>query len=82
MFRCMLAVLASCGALLTLAAPALGRGHLDSSFGDRGIVDLTARPGNEPSASLGVMRVGPERGSSSPKKPQRAREAAAPTGST
>lgn len=54
----MLAALASGAALLALAAPALGQGHLDSSFGDEGVVDLRARPGNDPFAYLGVVRVG------------------------
>ncbi|HET8861653.1 MAG TPA: hypothetical protein VFM94_00195 [Solirubrobacterales bacterium] len=61
--RCVLAVLASCGALLALAAPAaLGRGHLDVAFGDDGVVDLRVRAGNGPFVSLGVVRVGPEGG--------------------
>jgi uncharacterized delta-60 repeat protein len=60
--RCLLAVLASCGVLLALAAPALARAHLDISFGNDGVVDLQTRPGSDPDASLGVVRVGPKGG--------------------
>ena len=56
--RCALAVLTSCAALLVFAAPALGLAHLDRSFGDGGVVNLRERPGNDPLAYLGVVRVG------------------------
>jgi hypothetical protein len=57
-----LAVLAACGALLALAAPAIADGRLDGSFGDRGVLDLRSHPANEPSAFVGVVRTGPKGG--------------------
>lgn len=54
--RCLLAVLACCGALLGLAAPAFAQGQIDRSFGDDGVVDL--RPGAK-EGYVGVVRVGP-----------------------
>jgi hypothetical protein len=51
--------LVCCGALLALAAPALARGHLDRSFGDNGVVDLSSGPGGDSWSGTGVLRVGP-----------------------
>lgn len=61
--RCLLVVLASVGALLgVVSSAALARGHLDRSFGENGVADLRDRPGGDSSASIGVVRVGPEGG--------------------
>lgn len=59
--RGVLMALATCGALLAMAGPAQGRGHLDRSFGDEGVVDLRARPDEDPFAGLRDVRVGPGR---------------------
>lgn len=61
MVRCVLVVVAACAALSVMAGSALGRGHLDRSFGDEGVVDLKTRPGQARGASLGAVQVGPER---------------------
>lgn len=55
--RCLLAVLACCGALLGLAAPVSAKGKIDRAFGDDGIVDL--RTGVK-EGYVGVVRVGPK----------------------
>jgi hypothetical protein len=54
--RCLLALLACCGALLGLSSPVFAEGKIDRSFGDDGVVDL--RTGVK-EGYVGVVRVGP-----------------------
>jgi hypothetical protein len=54
--RCLLVVFACCVALAGPASSAFARGHLDRSYGDNGVVDLTLGP---KAGFVGVVGVGP-----------------------